>query len=30
MLLDEMQKEIESFEQKVEEQRAVYLAQNKS
>ena len=30
MLLDEMQKEIESFEQKVEEQRAVYLAGNKS
>ncbi|WP_440163372.1 PDDEXK nuclease domain-containing protein [Actinobacillus pleuropneumoniae] len=30
MLLDEMQKEIESFEQKVEEKRAVYLAQNKS
>ena len=27
MLLEEMQKEIESFEQKVEEQRAVYLAQ---
>ena len=27
MLLDEMQKEIESFEQKVGEQRAVYLAQ---
>ena len=29
MLLDEMQKEIESFEQKVEEQRAVYLAQRR-
>ena len=27
MLLDEMQKEIESFEQKVEEQRAVYLVE---
>ena len=27
MLLDEMQKEIESFEQKVEEKRAVYFAQ---
>ena len=29
MLLDEMQKEIKSFEQKVEEQRAVYLAQRR-
>lgn len=29
MLLDEMQKEIESFEQKVEEQRAVYFAQRR-
>ena len=29
MLLDEMQKEIESFEQKVEEQRASYFAQRR-
>ena len=29
MLLDEMQKDIKSFEQKVEEQRAVYLAQRR-
>lgn len=29
MLLDEMQKEIESFEQKVEEQRAVYFVQRR-
>ena len=29
MLLDEMQKEIKSYEQKVEEQRAVYLAQRR-
>ncbi len=29
MLLDEMQKEIKSFEQKVEEQRAVYFVQRR-
>ena len=29
MLLDEMQKEIESFKQRVEEQRAVYFAQRR-
>ena len=29
MLLDEMQKEIENFEQKVEEQRAVYFVQRR-